>query len=85
MAHKLGHTTDLKTVILFAQSTFTHAHKDSAADIRKVDKEYEEKVKGMTDNNKIYTEFKRHYVAELQKNGGERIVYRASRQSESCS
>ena len=38
MPHKLGHITDLRTVILFAQSAFTHAHQGSAVDIRKVDK-----------------------------------------------
>ena len=66
MAHKLGHVTDLKTVILFAQSAFTQAHKGAAGDIRKVNKEYQAKVKDEIDTKTIYREFKKHYVAELK-------------------
>jgi hypothetical protein len=69
MARKLGHETDLKSVILFAQSAFTQAHKGAAGDIRKVDKEYKAKVKILapaSDAKTTYDVFKKHYVAELR-------------------
>ena len=68
LAAKLGHKTDLPTVILFAQSTFTRAHKKSAGEIRTIDKAYRHKIRhaDATDIAYVYNTFKLHYVEELK-------------------